>query len=165
MKALRWINLILAGLAVLPAAAHVLELPNKLALDGPLWLAVQQRLYRGWGPFYGAPVEIGVLLTTTALLVLRWHDRAAWRPTLIAGAAYVGMLAAFFVFNQPVNLAFAGWTPASLPPDWPDYRRQWETGHALAAAFSLIGLVAVARGWLIERDRSVARWREDGSRS
>jgi hypothetical protein len=27
--------------------AHVLELPNKLALSGPLWLEVQQNLYRG----------------------------------------------------------------------------------------------------------------------
>jgi hypothetical protein len=43
----------LAILAALPPLAHVLELPNKLALDGELWLAVQQHLYRGWGPFLG----------------------------------------------------------------------------------------------------------------
>jgi len=39
--------------------AHVLELPNKLALPGPLWLAVQQNLFAvgerssarsRWGP-------------------------------------------------------------------------------------------------------------------
>jgi len=154
MQALRWANLILAALAVLPAAAHVLELPSKLTLDGPLWLAVQQLLYRGWGPFYGAPVEIGALLTSVALLVSRRRDPAAWRATVIATAAYIGMLAAFFIFNQPVNQAFAQWTPASLPPDWPAYRRQWETGHAVAFVFSVVGLVAVARGWLIDRDRS-----------
>ena len=156
MKILRPTNLLLAFLAVLPAAAHVLELPNKLALDGLLWLAVQQRLYRGWGPFFGAPVEIGALLTTVALGALRRHDGAAQRPTLFAGAAYVGMLAAFFAFNQPVNAALAHWTPASLPNDWPSYRQRWETGHVLAAVFALIGLAGLVRGWLIEHDRSVA---------
>lgn len=159
MKALGALNLLLAWLAVLAPAAHVLELPNKLTLDGPLWLAVQQRLYRGWGPFFGAPVEIGVLLTTLALVVARRRDRAALRLTITAAVAYIGMLAAFFVLNQPVNAAFAGWTPATLPPDWPSYRRQWEIGHALAAVLSVVGLVCVALGWLIEHDRRATRAR------
>ena len=34
MSHLRWANLILAILAAIPPLAHVLELPNKLALDG-----------------------------------------------------------------------------------------------------------------------------------
>jgi hypothetical protein len=50
--------MLLAAVAVTAPIAHVLELPNKLALDGPLWLAVQQLLYRGWGLVFG-PVEIG----------------------------------------------------------------------------------------------------------
>jgi hypothetical protein len=53
MRWLQRINLAFAILAVVAPLAHVLELPNKLALDGPLWLAVQQHLYRGWGPFFG----------------------------------------------------------------------------------------------------------------
>jgi len=46
---LRGFNLLLAAVAVTAPMAHVLELPNKLALDGPIWLAIQQSLYRGWG--------------------------------------------------------------------------------------------------------------------
>ena len=61
MGILRWVNLILGIFAALAPLAHVLELPNKLALDGGLWLDVQQHLYRGWGPFLGAPAEIGVI--------------------------------------------------------------------------------------------------------
>jgi len=53
MQLLHQLNLLLAALATLAPLAHVLELPNKLRLDGPLWLAVQQQLYRGWGPFLG----------------------------------------------------------------------------------------------------------------
>ncbi len=47
MTPLRGANLACASAAVLAPMAHLLELPNKLALDGPLWLAVQQHLYRG----------------------------------------------------------------------------------------------------------------------
>jgi len=159
MKALRWVNLVLAALAILAPAAHVLELPNKLALDGAFWLAIQQHLYRGWGPAFGAPVEIGVLLTTLILALLRRGDRATLVPTLVAAVAYAGMIAAFFIFNNPVNEALNGWSPATLPPDWPRYRRQWETGHAVAAVLAVVGLVSMARGWLIEHDRGAARLR------
>ena len=153
MKVLVWINLVLAFLAVLAPAAHVLEMANKLALDGPLWLAVQQHLYRGWGPFYGAPVEIGALATALALLVLRRGSAETRWPTLLAVLAYAGMIAVFFVANAPVNAALNGWTAATLPADWPRYRLQWEAGHAAAALLSLIGLAALLRGWLVERER------------
>lgn len=46
---LRLINLVLAYVATVAPVAHVLEMRSKLALSGPLWLAVQQNLYRGWG--------------------------------------------------------------------------------------------------------------------
>ncbi len=139
MISLRRANLILAVLAVFAPVAHVLELPNKMALDGPLWLAVQQHLYRGWGPFIGAPTELGALATSLALLIL---DRRSARLMLLASAAYCGMLAAFFVLNAPVNVAVSVWTPATLPVDWPAYRLRWEAGHAIAAALSLLGLAA-----------------------
>lgn len=84
MTGLRRANLILAALAVLAPMAHVLELPNKLALDGALWLAVQQHLYRGWGPFFGAPVEIGAFGTALALLILRHRRGRTFRLTLVA---------------------------------------------------------------------------------
>ena len=150
MIAVRWANLILAIVAVLPPLAHLLELPNKLVLDGSLWLAVQQHLYRGWGPFLGGPTEIGALATTLLLLVRRRRLGRTRRLTILAAAAYAGMLAAFFVFNEPVNAAVNAWTPATLPSNWANYRLRWEAGHALAAVFSLIGLMALIRSYLIE---------------
>ncbi len=152
--ALRPVNLAFAVLAALPPIAHVLELPNKLALDGPLWLAVQQHLYRGWGPFYGGPVEIIALATTLTLLVARRRDPAPMRLTLAAALAYIGMIVVFFVFNQPVNAALNGWTAMSLPPDWSSYRLKWEIGHASAALLAMIAVAVLVRAWLIERDRA-----------
>jgi hypothetical protein len=159
MMALRSANLLLAALATLAPTAHVLELPNKLALDGPLWVAVQQQLYRGWGPFLGGPVEISAFTMTVVLLIARRSDRATRLPRLVAAIAYAGMLVTFFIFNDPVNAAVNGWIPASLPADWRSYRLQWETGHALAALLSVIALVAIFRAWLIEHDASVANKR------
>jgi hypothetical protein len=147
---LRWANLILAILAALPPIAHVLELPNKLAMGDALWLAVQQQLYRGWGPFLGGPAEVGALATTLALVVLRREHRATYKLTAIATLAYATMLIAFFVFNAPVNEVVNSWTPATLPGNWTSYRIRWEVGHALAAVMSVVGLAALGRAHFIE---------------
>jgi uncharacterized membrane protein len=153
---LRSANLIAAAVAVLAPMAHVLELPNKLALDGQLWVAVQQHLYRGWGPIIGGPVEFAALVTSVALLVMRRRDRRTARFTLAAAVAYGAMIVTFFVFNDPVNAALNTWTPESFPVDWQAYRTQWEMGHALAAFFSLFALAAILRAWLIERNGEIA---------
>jgi hypothetical protein len=154
MSCLRWTNFVLGILASLPPVAHVLELPNKLALGGGLWLAVQQHLYRGWGPFLGGPAEIGALVTAAALLFVRRSDSRTRRLTAIATAAYGAMIVAFFAFNAPVNAAVRGWTPTTLPSDWPTYRLRWETGHALAALLAVIGLAAMVRAYFVETSPS-----------
>lgn len=142
---LRWLAVGLAAAALLAPLAHVLELPNKLRLEGPLWLAVQQRLYDGWGPLLGGPTEVGGLVVCLALVALHWRDPRPRRLYALAAAADLGMLACFFLLNDPVNTAVSAWTPQTLPPDWPAYRLKWETGHALACALGLIALAATAR--------------------
>ncbi len=135
---LRWLALLVAFLACLAPMAHVLEMPNKVRLDGPLWLAVQQHLYAGWGPFIGAPTELGGLIISLILLAT---SRGRARMLIdLAAAAYIGMLLSFFWLNAQVNAAVNGWTPATLPADWAGYRWRWEIGHALAAVFALFGL-------------------------
>jgi len=56
-----------------------------------------------------------------------------------------GMVAAFFVFNAPVNAAFAGWTAEALPADWPDYRR-----HAIAFVLGRIAFCTLLRAAFVE---------------
>ena len=139
----RWLALFVAFCASLAPMAHVLELPNKLRLEGPLWLAVQQQLYNGRGPLIGSPTVIGGMIINLVLLAA-YRGRA--RPALLfgpAGVAYGAMLLSFFLFNAPVNEAVDKWTPETLPADWATYRLRWEIGHSLAALFALLGLVAV----------------------
>ena len=129
MLALRTANLIIAFIATTAPIAHVLEMISKLTLDGPLWLGVQQHLYRGWGELFG-PVQIVAFLSTLALLLLTWRDHSSRHAYLIAVVCYAVMLTDFFVFNRPVNESLLSWTPATLPPDWGNYRLRWEIGHA-----------------------------------
>lgn len=148
---LTWANLTFAVLAFLAPVAHLLELPNKLALDGSLWLAVQQHLYRGWGPLLGGPTEIGALITALGLLAIHWHDRRIRRFLLVAVVVYAGMIAVFFIFNNPVNQAVNSWTAKTLPANWTRYRLRWEIGHAIAAVLAVVGLMAVGRSYTFGR--------------
>ena len=155
-------NLAFAILAAVTPVAHLLELPNKLSLDAPVWLAVQQELYRGWGPFIGGPAEIGALLSSAAAaFVHRRHGQVFW-TILIACIGYAGMIAVFFVLNRPVNDAVSSWTPSTLPADWPSYRIRWETGHAVAALLAMISLAAVV--WSGRRANGAADKRDHRSR-
>lgn len=149
VRVVRWISLLGAAVTLAALAAHVLELPNKFSLDGPLWLAVQQNLYRGWGAFVG-PFEVTAIVATWVLSFLVRRRRPVLRLTLLAALLLSAALAAFFALNAPVNAAFAAWTPATLPPDWPGYRLRWETGHALSFVFVLIAFIALLRALFLE---------------
>ena len=141
MAALKRINLFLAFIATTAPLAHVLELPSKLTLDGPLWLAIQQHLYRGCGAVFG-PVEIAALVLSGVLLISTWRTSVRSRYA-VAFVCYAGMIAVFFLFNAPVNEALSVWTATTLPADWDAYRLRWEVGHALAAALSVIAFVTL----------------------
>jgi hypothetical protein len=103
---------IVACLAVDLAAlsAHLLELPNELALPGDLWLAVQQRLYRGWGPVLG-PFEVGAVAATWVLVAVA-RGRPGGGRVLVAAVCLAVSL----------------------------YRWRWELGHAARAALTVSAL-------------------------
>ena len=149
VRALLWINLLAATVPLGATVVHVMELPNKFSLDGPLWLAVQQNLYRGWGPSIG-PFEIVAIVSSWALAYLVRGRRPAFVLTVVAALCLTAMLAVFFLFNAPVNAAFAGWTVEVLPADWPDYRLQWELGHAVAFGLGLTAFCTLLRAAFAE---------------
>jgi len=153
MFGLRTANLIIAFIATTAPIAHALEMISELTLDGPLWLGIQQHLYRGWGEIFG-PVEIVAFLSTLALLVVTRRHRSSRRAYLVALVCYAAMLADFFVLNRPVNEAVRDWTPVTLPSNWSDYRLRWEIGHSLTALFSVIAFVTLIRRRIHEGSES-----------
>jgi hypothetical protein len=67
-------SLLFAALALAPALAHLLELPNKIGLSRDDYLIVQQ-IYRGWALL--GIVILGALLSTLILAILvrkRLHE-------------------------------------------------------------------------------------------
>jgi hypothetical protein len=158
-RALRWVCIACTAVPLALTLAHVAELPNKMALDGELWLAIQQHLYRGWGPF-AAPFELTAIVATWALLLWQRRRSETLGSTAVAALCLSSTLLVFFTFNAPVNAALSGWTAESLPADWPSYRLRWEIGHALACVLGLTAFIALLRAAIIdgaEQPRHAAR--------
>lgn len=147
---LRWISFISAALPLAATAAHLLETPNKLSLEGPLWLAVQQQLYSGWGPFISVFLWTA-FISTWGLAVTTMGRFAVFLPTVVAALCVSGALALTVMFIQPLDLIFASWTQATLPANWSGFRLRWQLIQAaefvLLAAGYLAMLRAALRDW------------------
>ena len=137
VSALELMALVLTAVAFVPAAAHVIELPNKLPLPRDAYLTVQ-RIYRGWA--YFGFVVIGALLVTAWLAVIVDGDAAL--PVTLAFCSILLTQVVFWVFTYPVNRRTRNWTEA--PEDWEDLRDRWEISHAASALLNFVALVCVA---------------------
>jgi hypothetical protein len=144
LRLVHFAAILLAALALIPAGAHVLELPRKMALSEPDYF-VAQSLYRGW-----ALSGIVIVATLLAEVALAWLSRHDGRRVILAAAAAISTLvtlAIFFIWTQPANSATANWT--RLPDDWQSLRRQWEYSHAAGAAFALAALAFLTAAALV----------------
>lgn len=149
MNALRFMALLFAALALGPALAHLLELPNKIGLPRADYLTVQQ-IYRGWALL--GIVVVGALLSTLGLAIATRARRREFVPAFIAFLCIAGTQVIFWTFTFPANRATANWT--MLPAQWEALRTQWEYSHAASAVLNLAALVAVAVSLLARRGTS-----------
>ena len=134
-----WVaSLLLASLAMVPAGAHLLELPNKIKLTGKEYLTAQ-RLYRGWA--LAGIVAVAALLSVLVLLFALRDWPTAFALAWIAFLCIAGTQVVFWTFTYPVNRMTANWT--FLPGDWWELRKRWEYSHAAGAVLNLIALVAL----------------------
>ena len=124
------------ALAMAPAMAHALELPNKIRMNREDYLNAQ-RLYRGW-QFVGIAV-IAALIAT--VLLLRASSSGKFFSSLLAVLSVLATQLVFWVFTFPVNRRTRNWTHA--PEDWRALRARWEYSHAASAALNVLALVSV----------------------
>jgi hypothetical protein len=140
--------LVLTALLMGTSYAHALEMPQKLRVEGPLWLTFQHTLYPYFA-YVGAPVELGSIGAAAFLAYLVRAQRPAF---FLALTAVVCLAIAFFVvwlgFTNPVNSQTARWTAASMPADWTSWRRQWEYSHLARFALHLIAFGALVAALL-----------------
>lgn len=138
LNAARFFSLLFAALALAPALAHLLELPNKIGLSRDEYLTVQQ-IYRGWALL--GSVVFGALLSTLVLTIMVRGRRKAFGLALTGLLCIAGTQVVFWTFTFPANQATGNWT--TLPENWMALRAQWEYSHATSAVLNLIALVAL----------------------
>jgi hypothetical protein len=138
LKSWTFITLSLAALLMGTSLCHVLEMPAKLQMAGPLWMTLQHTLYRSFASV-GGTIEIGAILFAAALAFL---VRNTGRGFFLALTATICLALAFFVvwllFTNPVNAEVSRWAADAIPADWMRWRRQWEYSHAVR--FALHGI-------------------------
>ena len=139
MAILRFAAIVLTALALVPAGAHLFEMPSKLALDRDAYFTVQA-IYRGWALFGIA--LFGALAANLALGVALLRSGPLSWPAFAAAGLIAATLAIFFTWTFPANQATQNWT--TMPENWEALRRIWEYAHATNAVLTFLALCLVA---------------------
>lgn len=135
--------LMATALALGPALAHLLELPNKIALPRDAYFTVQQ-IYAGWSLL--GVVLLVHLVSILAVIAFAGSDHRLRRCAIVALLCLVGAQALFWVFIYPANAATANWKVQ--PDNWEALRRQWEYSHAGGAVLQLVAMASLIVGAL-----------------
>jgi uncharacterized membrane protein len=150
LNAVHFLSLAFVAICLGPALAHLLALPNKIALGRDDYFTVQQ-IYRGWA-LLGIAV-VGALLFTVALAWMARHQPPILYWVLTSLVCLVLAQAVFWIFTFPANTATNNWTVA--PENWSSLRVRWEYSHAVGAVLTLSALAALILA-LMARTRAPA---------
>ena len=148
LRIVQFLAIVLTALALVPAGAHLCELPNKIGLDQEPYFIVQG-IYRGWALFGFA--LFGALGANLALTIMLRRQRAPFRLALLGFLLVAATLAIFFTWTYPANQATSNWTV--VPENWRELRMQWEYAHATNAVLTFLALCAVTLAALMARER------------
>ena len=147
LRAVQFLSLVLIALILVPAGAHLFELPNKIGLPQDQYFIVQN-IYRGWALF--GFLLFAALAANLALAFLLRRSGAAFWLAVGGFILIAATLAIFFIWTHPANQATSNWTVA--PANWAELRAQWEYAHATNAVLTFIALCCVAMSNLLARD-------------
>jgi hypothetical protein len=147
IRIIQFLSLLFAALALGPAMAHLLELPNKINLSREDYLTVQQ-IYRGWNLL--GIVVAAALISALALTITLRREQRAFVFALIGLLCLVGTQVVFWTYTYPANQITNNWT--MLPDNWMQLRRQWEYSHATSAVLNLLALCSLIASVLVRRE-------------
>lgn len=131
------------ALALGPALAHLLELPNKIGLPKEAYFTVQQ-IYSGWNRL--GVVLMLQLVSIVAVILLARDDRRLRILASLALLCLAGAQLLFWTFTFPANTATSNWTVQ--PDTWQALRNQWEYSHAGGALLQLAAMACLVLGAL-----------------
>lgn len=136
LATVRFLSLLFVALALAPSAAHLLELPHKIALSHDDYLVVQQ-IYRGWALL--GIVVFGALVSTLLLAIVSRRRPRQFALALAAFLCIVATQVVFWIYTYPTNAATHNWTV--LPQGWEALRAQWEYSHATGAVLNVAAMI------------------------
>src|SRR3977135_2110917 len=113
LKVMQFLAIVLTALALVPAGAHLFELPNKIGLSQDRYFIVQD-IYRGWALF-GFVLIPAVAANLVLAITLRGRGAPFWLAAL-AFLCIASSVVIFFTWTYPANKATNNWTVA--PADW-----------------------------------------------
>jgi hypothetical protein len=141
LRVIQFLAVMLTAFALIPAGAHLFELPNKIDLPRDAYLTAQG-IYAGWAWF--GIVDLAALVLNVLLAV---RQRPAFHFAVVAALCFVAI---FFMWTFPANQATANWT--TIPEDWIGLRRVWEYSHAVNALVMLVALCSVTLAVITARE-------------
>jgi hypothetical protein len=146
LRVAQFLALVFTALALVPAGAHLFELPNKIGLAEDDYFVVQG-IYRGWALFGIA--LFGALGANLAAAILVRRQRAPFWLAFLGFLLVAATLVIFFTWTYPTNQATSNWTV--VPENWQELRLQWEYAHATNAVLTFLALCAISLSVLLTR--------------
>jgi hypothetical protein len=146
IRIVSFIAIVLTALALVPYAAHLFSLPNKIGMTEQQYF-IAQMVYRNWS-LMGAILFPAMLMNVVLAVMLR-GAAPAFALAVAGCVCMVATLAIFFAWTYPANVATQDWTV--VPANWQDLRQQWEYSHAVNAILNFLALCLIVAASLASR--------------
>ena len=159
LKLLRAVTVVLVALRSGLAFAHVLEQPAKMGYDAVFYITLQKSLYVHWGPpnIGGFLEPLTIVATALTVFFIRKNRRAFSLSLFALLALMLAFPVVFFWLVAPANAAFLSTALPNVPPNWPDLRLSWESGHAIRFALQLAALSSLVLSLVLDAPASTSR--------
>jgi hypothetical protein len=130
---IRFLAVVVTGLALVAPAAHLFELPRKIRMPENRYYIVQ-RIYIGW---WVVGLFLPAAFVANLVMAIAYKDDAhtLWFAAAAAALIVINLLI-FIVWTQPVNTITRNWT--ARQPNWQRLRQHWEYSHAVNAVVTLL---------------------------
>ncbi len=89
-----------------------------------------------------------ILSALITLMLVPDKTSVAFYGTLIGAILMIGTLGITLAVNVPIDNQIRAWTVNSLPSNWREMRKHWETYHAIRTFVSIAGLASILIGTL-----------------
>ncbi len=123
--------------------------PRISRLDDAVHVRAVQALAIG----LGAAMPFWYALTCLLSLATTFFAHPAWTTPRWMALGATALFAAMSIYSMllpvPINNQVARWQPDSLPPNWRELRRRWDTLHAIRVGFLVVALVLLVTSCII----------------